>query len=67
MERTAIIMLKLSGGTVRTDIYVSILRTMAEMMLKELNKKAEVLVWTHKIVKSCYYAQIKSSDERYYQ
>jgi len=44
MERTAIIMLKLSGGTVRTDIYVSILRTMAEMMLKELNKKAEVLV-----------------------
>jgi len=32
------------------------------MLVKELNIKAEVLGWTHKIVKTCYYAQIKSND-----
>ena len=37
------------------------------MLLKEQNTKGEVLVWTHKghssIAKTCYYTQIKTSDE----
>lgn len=44
MENTAIIMLKLSGATVRTDNYVLILRNMVGMLLKELITKGEVLV-----------------------
>ena len=66
-KRTTIIMLKVSGSSIRSSNCVLIVRTMTGILLAELNIKWEVPVWTHKgpssIVKTCYYARIKSSVE----